>query len=134
MGLGINEERDAENLRFLFVCEVTENIDEYREWTTSDSLAKEIELFKNDRHFASELGDICAKACANLLRIPIVLITALPELSLPFRSYQNISLLLHLFTWRTTIQVQGIMTGREVCSDNSHMLNPVEQRNREQVF
>ena len=79
MGLGINEERDAENLRFLFVCEVTENIDEYREWTTSDSLAKEIELFKNDRHFASELGDICAKACANLLRIPIVLITALPR-------------------------------------------------------
>ena len=78
MGLGINEERDAENLRFLFVCEVTENIDEYREWTTSDSLAKEIELLKNDRHFASELGDICAKACANLLRIPIVLITALP--------------------------------------------------------
>ena len=66
-------------------CEVTENIDEYREWTTSDSLAKEIELFKNDGHFASELGDICAKACANLLRIPIVLITALPTVpSIPF--------------------------------------------------
>ena len=31
LGLGINEERDTENLRFLFVCEVTENIDEYNQ-------------------------------------------------------------------------------------------------------
>ncbi|CAH3167484.1 unnamed protein product [Porites lobata] len=31
LGLGINEERDTENLRLLFVREVTENLDEYRE-------------------------------------------------------------------------------------------------------
>ena len=31
LGLGINEERDTENLRFLFVCEVTEKIDEYNQ-------------------------------------------------------------------------------------------------------
>lgn len=34
LGLGINEERDTENLRFLFICEVTENIDEYNQRLT----------------------------------------------------------------------------------------------------
>lgn len=35
--------------------------------------------------FANEIGDLCAKVCANILRIPIVLITALPTVpSIPF--------------------------------------------------
>lgn len=37
LGLGINEERDTENLRLLFVREVTENLDEYREWMSCSS-------------------------------------------------------------------------------------------------
>ena len=85
LGLGDNEERDTRNLRLFFVREVTENIEEYREWMSSTSVALEVECFKNDGHFASEIGDICAKACANLLRIPIVVITALPTApSIPF--------------------------------------------------
>lgn len=83
--LGINEESDTRNLRLLFVREVNQNIDEYREWMSSPSFGSDIERFQTDGHFASEIGDICAKACANLLRIPIVLITALPTVaSIPF--------------------------------------------------
>ena len=85
LGLGINEERDTENLRLLFVREVTENLDEYREWMSCSSNVREIERFKTDGHFASDIGDICAKACANLLRVPIIVITALPNVpSIPF--------------------------------------------------
>ena len=85
LGLGINEESDTRNLRLNFVREVTQNNDEYRQWMCSPSFASDIERFQNDGHFASEIGDICAKACANLLRIPIVLITALPTVpSIPF--------------------------------------------------
>lgn len=86
LDLGINEESDTRNLRLLFVREVNQNIDEYREWMSdSPSFASDIERFQNDGHFASEIGDICAKACADLLRIPIVLITALPTVaSIPF--------------------------------------------------
>ena len=83
--LGINKESDTRNLRLLFVREVSQNIDEYREWMSSPSFASDIKRFQNDGHFACEIGDICAKACANLLRIPIVLITALPTVaSIPF--------------------------------------------------
>ena len=85
LGLGINKESDTRNLRLNFVSEVTQNNDEYRQWMCSPSFASDIERFQNDGHFASEIGDICAKACANLLRIPIVLITALPTVpSIPF--------------------------------------------------
>ena len=85
LGLGINEERDTENLRLLFVREVTENLDEYREWMSCSSNVREIERFKTDGHFASDIGDICTKACANLLRVPIIVITALPNVpSIPF--------------------------------------------------
>lgn len=38
----------------------------------------EIEKFVRDGYFAGEVGDICARATAKLLRIPIVLVTALP--------------------------------------------------------
>ncbi|CAH3165526.1 unnamed protein product [Porites lobata] len=85
LGIGINEERDTENLRLLFVREVTENLDEYREWMSCSSNVREIERFKTDGHFASDIGDICTKACANLLRVPIIVITALPNVpSIPF--------------------------------------------------
>lgn len=46
LGLGINEERDTENLRLLFVREVTENLDEYREWMSCSSNVREIERLK----------------------------------------------------------------------------------------
>ena len=85
LGLGNSEENDTKKLRLLFVQELTENIHNYREWMSSASIMPEIERFKTDGYFASEIGDICAKACSNLLRIPIVLITALPSVpSIPF--------------------------------------------------
>ena len=85
VGLGKSEELDAKNLRLLFVKELNENINEYKEWTSSTSAIVDIERFKKDGFFASEIGDLCAKVCANILRIPIVLITALPTVpSIPF--------------------------------------------------
>lgn len=134
LGLGINEERDTENLRFLFVCEVTEKIDEYNQsGQPATNLQRKLNFLK--------MMVILLVNLATSVQRPVQICSAAQlfssqpyQLSLPFCSYQNISSLLYLFTWRMTIQVQGIMTRREVCSDNSHILNTVEQRTHEQVF
>ena len=52
--------------------EVTQNLDEYREWMSYSSNVREIERFKTDGHFASDI-------------VPIIVITALPNVpSIPF--------------------------------------------------
>ena len=85
LGLGVAEENDAMRLRQLFVNELLTNKQEYKEWLTEDCTEADIEMFKRNGFFTSELGDLCAKACANVLKIPLVLITALPDVpSVPF--------------------------------------------------
>lgn len=72
---------------YLFVQELKENFDEYREWMSGNSMhmLSEIKMFARDGYFASEVGDICARATAQLLQIPIVLVTALPTVpTIPF--------------------------------------------------
>ena len=79
LGLGQSETHDANQLRELFVNEVTENIEDYRDWMTfGDNELEEVRIFKQDGFFAHEVGDLCAKAMAKLLKIPIVVVTALP--------------------------------------------------------
>lgn len=87
LGLGKSEQDDSERLRNLFVQELKENFDEYREWMSGNAghMLTEIDLFARDGYFASEVGDICARATAKLLQIPIVLVTALPTVpTIPF--------------------------------------------------
>lgn len=80
LGLGKSEQDDSEKLRNLFVKELKENFDECREWMSGNvmHMLTEIEMLARDGYFAGEVGDICARATAKLLRIPIVLVTALP--------------------------------------------------------
>lgn len=80
LGLGKSEQDDSEKLRNLFVKELKENFDECREWMSGNvmHMLTETEMFARDGYFAGEVGDICARATAKLLRIPIVLVTALP--------------------------------------------------------
>lgn len=85
IGLGKSEKDDTAKLRELFVRELSENIDNYKEWMSGKSILTEINNFKDDGYYASEVGDICTRACANILRIPIVLVTALPTVpTIPF--------------------------------------------------
>lgn len=85
LGMLTNEDKDVTTLRHLFVQELTENINEYKSWMSENCSLSEIEKFKMDGHFASEVGDLCVRACAKILRIPILLITALLNVpSIPF--------------------------------------------------
>ena len=90
LGLGINEALDTCRLRELFVREVSDNIEEYRDWMTTgvDGL-EEVYKFSQDGFFADEVGDLCARATAKLLKIPIVIITALPSTrTVPFLPHE----------------------------------------------
>ena len=79
LGLGRSEEEDTGKLRKLFIKEVSENIDDYKDWMTGNNHLEEIDKFNQDGYFASEVGDFCAKATATLLRVPVVVVTALPN-------------------------------------------------------
>lgn len=85
LGLGESEEEDTAKLRKLFVKEVSENIDDYKDWMTGNNQLEDVDKFNQDGYFASEVGDLCAKATATLLRVPVVVVTALPtQPTMPF--------------------------------------------------
>ena len=66
LGLGISEAFDTRRLRELFVKEVSDNIEEYRDWmTTGVNGLEEVYKFSQDGFFANEVGDLCARATAN---------------------------------------------------------------------
>ena len=67
LGLGINEALDTCRLRELFVKEVSDNIEEYRDWMTTgvDGL-EEVYKFSQGGFFANEVDDLCARATAKL--------------------------------------------------------------------
>ena len=90
LGLGINEAFDTRRLRELFVKEVSDIIEEYRDWmTTGVNGLEEVYKFSQDGFFANEVGDLCARATAKLLKIPIVIITALPSTpTVPFLPHE----------------------------------------------
>ena len=85
LGLGRSEDEDTRKLRELFVKEISENIDAYKDWMTTNSHLEEIDKFNQDGYFASEVGDLCVKATATFMRIPGVVVTALPtQPTVPF--------------------------------------------------
>ena len=58
----------------------SDNIEEYRDWmTTGVNELEEVYKFSQDGFFANEVGDLCARATAKLLKISIVIITTLPS-------------------------------------------------------
>lgn len=76
LGLGKDEASDTKLLRQLFVKEVTENIRDYKDWIASaEDELEQVAKFKQDGFFASEVGDLCARATAKRLRIPVVIVT-----------------------------------------------------------
>lgn len=77
MGFGKFEEFDVKNLRLFFVKEFNENINEYKEWMFSILVIVDIECFKKDGFFVSEIGDFCVKVCVNIFCILIVFIIVL---------------------------------------------------------
>ena len=90
LGLGISEAFDTRRLRELFVKEVSDNIEEYRDWmTTGVNGLEEVYKFSQDGFFANEVGDLCARATAKVLKIPIAIVTALPSTTtVPFLSQE----------------------------------------------
>ena len=83
--------------------EASDNIEEYKDWMTTGVNELE-EVYKSSQHgfFANEVCDLCARATAKLLKIPIVIITTLP--STPMRhSYHTSSLLPHPSTLHVII-------------------------------
>ena len=93
LGIGAeSEEEDSRILRKLFVKEVLENIDDYKNWMTSSNYLEEVKKFYQDDYFASEVGDLCARAIVRILRIPIVIVTALPtQPTVPFLPHDFIT-------------------------------------------
>lgn len=81
LDLGKSVEPDARKLRTLFVDELIRNIDVYGSTMPYEDcdILKEIEQFRNDGYFNSDVGDTCAIVIADLLRIPIVIVTAFPS-------------------------------------------------------
>ena len=78
INLGKTVEEDTTTLRALFAEELTNNLDRYREWISKDSnIENDIKQFQKDGFFACDLGDLCVKATANVLQVPIVVVTSL---------------------------------------------------------
>lgn len=78
INLGKGVEEDTTTLRVLFAEELANNLDRYREWISKDSnIENDIKQFQKDGFFACDLGDLCVKASANVLQVPIVVVTSL---------------------------------------------------------
>ena len=65
---------------------MNENIRDYKDWMTSaEDELEQVAKFKQDGFFASEVGDLCKRATAKLLQIPVVIVPALPTVpTIPF--------------------------------------------------
>ena len=78
LGLDRGEEEDAYTLRQLFVNHVQSN--ELYQMVTGvspDKLNEETELFRERGTFCGNLGDLVVRVCADVLHVPIVVITSL---------------------------------------------------------
>ena len=108
LGLRINEAFDKRRLGELLVKEVSNNIEEYRDWMTLTPTGvnglEEVYKFSQNGFFAYEVGDFCARATAKLLKIPIVIITALP-------STPTVPFLPHKFLTTTPIYIAYAHSG-----------------------
>lgn len=86
LGLDRGEEEDAYTLRQLFVNHVQSN--ELYQMVTGvspDKLNEETELFRERGTFCGNLGDLVVRVCADVLHVPIVVITSLA--SFPYTTF-----------------------------------------------
>ena len=85
-GSGRTEEEDAYTLRQLFVNNVQSN-ELYQVVTgvSPERLNEETELFRERGTFCGNLGDLVVRVCADLLQVPIVVITSLA--SFPYTTF-----------------------------------------------
>lgn len=84
-GLGLTDCKDVSGmcskLRELVVCEWLSNSDMYRAFLTNEQpLDTEAYAFFTDGHFASELGNSMPLAMANVLKLPIVVISKMENI------------------------------------------------------
>ncbi|XP_032240268.2 uncharacterized protein LOC5514795 isoform X2 [Nematostella vectensis] len=81
IGLGKALEDDVKRLREACVQELHTNLTTYKEWIGigDKELKGELEKFKADGFFASDIGDLCIKACVNVLQVPVIVVTSLPN-------------------------------------------------------
>ena len=90
IGLGLSVEEDTKLLRQLLVKEITTNLNTYKGWITMETFKDDLENFKQSGYFANNIGDLCAKVCSNVLRVSIVVVTALADVPcLPFIPLQH---------------------------------------------
>lgn len=87
MGLGKSTKEDASLLPSLFIQELTNNVDRYKDWIDieEDHFFQEVSYLQQEGSFTSNLADLCVKVCSNVLGLPIVVITSYP--SAPYFSF-----------------------------------------------
>ncbi len=81
MGLWNSTKEDASLLRTLFIQEFMNNVNRYKDWIDldEDQFFQEVSYLKQEGSFGSNLADLCVKVCANVLGLPIVVITSYPS-------------------------------------------------------
>lgn len=87
IGMGKDKDEDTTKLRELFVAELQTNFVSYKDWIDVSNMDFEQDLkkFSEDGFFASDIGDLCIKVCANVLQVPIIVIPSLANVKfIPF--------------------------------------------------
>ena len=81
MGFWNSTKEDASLLRTLFIQEFMNNVNRYKDWIDldEDQFFQEVSYLKQEGSFGSNLADLCVKVCANVLGLPIVVITSYPS-------------------------------------------------------
>lgn len=86
LGLDRGEEEDAYTLRQLFVNHVqSTELFQMVTGVSPDKLNEETELFRKRGTFCGNLGDLVVRVCADVLHVPIVVITSLA--SFPYTTF-----------------------------------------------
>ncbi|KXJ12651.1 uncharacterized protein LOC110241820 [Exaiptasia diaphana] len=87
LGMGKTQDEDTTKLRELFVSELQTNFIGYKDWIDVSNMNFEHDLkkFSEEGFFASDIGDLCIKVCANVLQVPIIVIPSLANVKfIPF--------------------------------------------------
>lgn len=79
IGMDKTQDDNTAKLRELFVTELKTNFTGYKEWidVSNMNFEQDLKQFSEDGFFASDIGDLCIKVCANVLQLPIIVIPSL---------------------------------------------------------
>ena len=80
MGFGKSAKEDASLLRSLFIQELANNVDRYKDWIDLEesNFLQEVSYLQQEGSFSSNLADLCVKVCSNVLGLPIIIHYLLP--------------------------------------------------------